>query len=106
MPPLRFASYILFSRGGEMSGKLLEAANANVQMSSLNEPMLRLECFRRSSLPRHLKPIGDCGHRFSVLSHLLQPQKKSISGSSNDKKAEQRIAFGQRPAILPTDLMI
>jgi hypothetical protein len=32
--------------------------------------------------------------------------QESQPGSSNDKKAEHRIAFGQRFAILPTDLMI
>jgi hypothetical protein len=57
---------------------------------------------------------GGCRHAGTLFYHrakreadfLREMTQESQPGSSNDKKAEHRIAFGQRFAILPTDLMI
>jgi hypothetical protein len=58
--------------------------------------------------------VRGCRHAGTLFYHrakreadfLREMTQESQPGSSNDKKAEHRIAFGQRFAILPTDLMI
>jgi len=65
-------------------------------------------------LSRSLAGVRGCRHAGTLFYHrakreadfLREMTQESQPGSSNDKKAEHRIAFGQRFAILPTDLMI
>jgi hypothetical protein len=66
-----------------------------LEIAAIDLVFYRIYCNRRRN-----QSLG-CKTRF-----LREMTQESQSGSSNDKKAEQRIAFGQRLAILPTDLMI